>query len=118
MLKKYFPFCVLCLFLAACAGSGNPASVEEDIAHGLAGVGQATQQAADDVEAAFEGGYNTNGPLSPAEREHAREMARLCGMSESQIQTLRARGLGWPAIAESCGIASQSTGRAVWNEWQ
>lgn len=110
---------ILAAALVLCACSGRTARVEREVDRDMARANIMVEDAMQDVDAAFEGGYNTNGPLSPEERDHTEEMAVYCHTSEDNIRALRRQGLGWYAIAEKYGL--NRTKPAFWRKcrgWQ
>lgn len=103
----------LAFLLAACANGG----VGKDIDAGLADANTDIVDAMQDVDAAFEQGYSTDGPLSPEEREHVRRMALYCHTSEANIRGLRSRGLAWSAIAQKYGVYDLPAVRRACRAW-
>lgn len=114
MITRYMIASALGLLIAACATGG---SVRQDVDADLSEANTAVVDAMQDVDAAFEEGYSTDGPLSPEERDHMRRMALYCHTSQDNIRALRARGLAWPAIAQKYGVYDVPAVRRDCSAW-
>lgn len=106
----------LCLLCACSAPQTRQAG--DEVTRGLGEIGDFTQDVADDVEEAFEGGYYTSRPSRREERQHVLWMAEHCHTTPEAISALRKDGLAWSAIAQKYNLRPMPGSAPAWSDWR